>query len=174
MITHSHIKTWIIRQQQQCGVVLVIALVFLIALTLVTTALMQNSILDMKMSGASQAKMLVNQEVISAVDEFIFRQVSAKTGENGFAQPSFTFQSGPKNIISELTYTNKAGDIDSATLTLLENQFQLNADCPHSQFASSTQLLTCQLLLIKIRKKYGRNNTSIIQVNSGIVQQLLK
>ena len=117
---------------KQRGVVLVVSLVFLVALTAVAAALMQNTTTDMKMSGASEEKVIANQEVVSAVDEFIFRQVNGGTGGNGFAQPVATFKDGAKDIIEELTQTNKNGDIDAASLDLTNNEFQLEADCPHS------------------------------------------
>ena len=60
---------------KQRGVVLVVSLVFLVALTAVAAALMQNSTTDMKMSGASEEKVVALQEVVSAVDEVIFNQV---------------------------------------------------------------------------------------------------
>lgn len=41
---------------KQKGVVLIISLVFLVALTAVAAALMQNTTTDMKMSGASEEK----------------------------------------------------------------------------------------------------------------------
>ena len=48
----------------QKGVVLVVSLVFLVALTAVAAALMQNSTIDMKMSGASEEKTVALQEVV--------------------------------------------------------------------------------------------------------------
>lgn len=160
--------------KKQQGVVLVVSLVFLIALTAVAAALMRNTTTDMKMSGASEEKVVANQEVVSAVDEFIFKQVNAGAGNNGFAKPVETFNAGAKNIISELTKANKDGEIDAASLNLANNQFQLVADCPHSRSASSAQVFTCNVLLIQISRKYGRNKTSTVEVNSGIAQHLLK
>jgi len=166
---------------KQKGVVLVVSLVFLIALTAVAAALMQNTTTDMKMSGASEEKVVADQEVISAIDEFIFKQVTAGTGNNDFAQPVATFKDGAagvvdgaKNIKADLTNANKDGDIDTATLELANNQFQLEADCPHSRSASSAQVFTCNVLKIQISRKYGRNKTSTVEVNSGIAQHLLK
>jgi len=158
----------------QQGVVLVVSLIFLIALTAVAAALMQNTTTDMKMSGASEEKVVADQEAISAVDEYIFKQVTTGTGNNGFAKPMATFKDGAKDIIADLTITNKDGDIDTASLDLANNKFQLEVDCPHSSSASSTQVFTCNVLIIQLSRKYGRNKTSIVEVNSGIAQHLLK
>ena len=162
------------KHKQQQGVVLVVSLVFLIALTAVAAALMQNTTTDMKMSGASEQKVIADQEVVSAVDEFIFKQITGGTGNNGFAKPVATFKDGAKDILSELTSTNKSGDINAASLDLANNQFQLEADCPHTKSASSAQVFTCNVLKIQISRKYGRNKTSTVEANSGIAQHLLK
>ena len=160
--------------KNQQGVVLIVSLVFLVALTAVAAALMQNTTTDMKMSGASEDKVVADQEVVGAIDEFIYNQVTSGTGNNGFAKPIATFQDGAKNIKGELTVANKDGDIESATLDLSNNEFMLEADCPHSKSASSAQVFTCNVLQIQVSRKYGRNRTSTVEANSGISQQLLK
>jgi type IV pilus assembly protein PilX len=168
------LNTFTCGMHKQRGIVLIVSLVFLVALTAVAAALMQNTTTDMKMSGASEEKVVADQEVVSAVDEFIFKQVTNGTENNGFAEPIATFKGGAKNIIAELIKTNKDGDIDAATLDIANNEFQLEADCPHSRSASSAQVFTCNVLRIQINRKYGRNKTSTVEVNSGIAQHLLK
>jgi len=181
MVNHLYNVNKMAKKKGQQGVVLIVSLVFLIALTAVAAALMQNTTTDMKMSGASEEKVVADQEVVSAVDEYIFRQVTGGTGQNGFAQPVATFKDsaagvvdGAKNIKAVLTSTNSDGDINSATLELANNQFQLEADCPHSRSASSAQVFTCNMLKIQISRQYGRNGTSTVEANSGIAQHLLK
>lgn len=163
-----------VKQSKQRGVVLVVSLVFLIALTAVAAALMQNSTTDMKMSGASEEKMIADQEVASAVDELIFKQITGGTGNNGFAKSIATFNDGAKNVKPELINANKNGDITAATLDIANNEFKLEADCPHSRSASSAQVFTCNILRIQISRSYGRKKTSTVEVNSGIAQHLLK
>jgi hypothetical protein len=186
MVTQIHISnnlTCGINKQK--GVVLIVSLVFLVALTAVAAALMQNTTTDMKMSGASEEKVVAEQEIVSAIDEYIFSQVTAGTGNNGFAEPLATFKDADGNSIDkpinfgvggDLPISNKsgAGYINSATLGLANNQFMQQADCPHSKSASSAQVFTCNVLRIQISRTYGRNGTSTIEVNSGITQHLLK
>ena len=161
--------------KKQQGVVLIVSLVFLIALTAVAAALMQNTTTDMKMSGASEQKVVAIQEAISAVDEVIHEQVTGVSADNDFAAPVADFQqNGEKNVIGDLTRTNKDGDITSATVDLANNQFMLEADCPHSKSASSAQVFTCNVLIIQVNRAYGRKGTSTVEVNSGIAQNLLK
>jgi hypothetical protein len=153
----------------QRGVVLIVSLVFLVALTAVAAALMQNSTTDIKMSGASEEKVVAVQAAISAVDELIFNQVApAQTnlfarpisGENFPVKESKLFSVVPTDIKAEVDNTN--------------NKYQLEIDCPHLKVASSTNTFTCNMLKIQINKKYGRKGHNEIVVNSGIAQQLLK
>jgi len=162
------------KQNKQQGVVLVVSLVFLIALTAVAAALMQNTTTDMKMSGASEEKVFADQCIVSSVDELIFKQVTSGTGNNGFAKSVATFKDGAKDVIGDLASTKVSCDINAASLDIANNQYELEADCPHSRSASSAQVFTCNVLRIQINKKYGRNKTSTVEVNSGIAQHLLK
>jgi len=165
-------------KSKQQGVVLVVSLVFLIALTAVAAALMQNTTTDMKMSGASEEKVVATQEAISAVDEVIFKQtVPGQT--NAFAQalvnfPLDFFDADDVAITGTLSTTNKDGDITLATIDIANNEYELEPDCPHSRSASSTQVFTCNVLAIRVNRKYGRKGNSTVDVNSGIAQQLLR
>jgi len=154
----------------QRGVVLIVSLVFLIALTAVAAALMQNTTSDMKMSGASEEKVTAIQESISAVDEVIFRQVNGAT--NVFTSPLVLFKD-PIVVTATLTVTNDDADT-TAEVSLTNNDFELEADCPHSKSASSTQVFTCNVLKVQVNRNYGRKKTSNVEVNSGIAQQLLR
>jgi Tfp pilus assembly protein PilX len=148
----------------QRGVVLVISLVFLIALTAVAGALMQNSTLDMKMSGASEQKVIAVQDAMSAVDEVINTQRA-----NGFIRPVSGVNFPINNPLPAIPNTQATADV-----VVANNNFLLEADCPHSNQASSTSVFTCNVLRIRINRNYGRTGNSNIQVSSGITQQLLK
>jgi len=143
---------------QQKGVVLIVALVFLIALTAVASVLMLNTTADMKMSGSSQVKVKATQEAISSIDEVIFTQM-----EGGIN--SFTLSQFPITVAV-------SSDDTTATITTL-NTNSLVVDCPHTKLASSTAVFKCNVLRIRANKLYGRSNTSNIQVNAGVAQQLL-
>lgn len=158
---------------KQQGVVLVISLVFLVALTALAAALMQNTTTDMKMSGASEEKVVAVQQAVSAIDEIIFNQVSpGKTNE--FAAAVVTFKDGEKELTAEMPTLWDSDKFEPPVLDVTNNEFMLEAGCPHSKLASSTQVFTCNVLNIQVNRKYGRNATSTVNVNSGIAQQLLR
>ena len=158
--------------QKQQGVVLIVSLIFLISLTAVAAALMQNTTTDMKMSGASEEKVVATQEAVSAVDEVIFNQMSPPAGEENSFVKALVPANFPNNNQAQLlpgTRTNA-----TASINIANNDLQLEADCPHSRSASSAQVFTCNVLSIRVNRNYGRNNNNTVDVNSGIAQQLLK
>jgi Tfp pilus assembly protein PilX len=155
---------------KQRGVVLIVALVFLIALTSVAAAIMQNTTTDMKMSGASEDKVIATQEAVSSIDEVIYRQVNGGSGKNGFSSAIVKF---PLKLTDTLTKTN-SGNTTTANVDIANNEYELEADCPHSRSASTTQVFTCNVLRVQVNRYYGRTKTNKVVVNSGVVQQLLR
>jgi Tfp pilus assembly protein PilX len=162
-------------QKKQQGVVLVVSLVFLVALTAVAAALMQNTTTDMKMSGASEEKVVAVQEVVGAVDEYIFTQVTGGSGNNSFALPAAAFNDGAQNVLPNLTVSNKDGDIQAASLNLTNNRYGRKQPCPRftKDKASEVGTVYCNMLTIQITRQYGRNSTSTVEANSGVAQQLI-
>lgn len=151
---------------KQSGVVLIVSLVFLAALTAVAAALMQNTTTDIKMAGASEERAEALQAAVSAIDEVIYNQTAAgKT--NNFAKSMVNFP-----ITEGLLPNTKTSA--TANIDIINNTYELEADCPHTRSASSAQVFTCNVLRVQVNRKYGRNDNSEVEVNSGIAQQLLK
>lgn len=154
---------------KQSGVVLVVSLVFLAALTAVTAALMQNSTADMKMSGASEEKTVAELEAYSGVDELIFNQVNSAS--NNFALPP-TGNNYPvvnQDVLLPDTNTSTTG-----VITAVNNGFNLDVSCPRMAKASSEGTYGCSLLNVTVTRNYGRNGNSNIVVLTGIQQQIPK
>jgi hypothetical protein len=127
----------------------------------------------MKMSGASEEKVIAVQQAVSAVDEIIFNQVSpGKTNE--FAAAIVTFKDGKKTLTAEMPTLWDSNKFEPPELDVTNNEYMLEAGCPHSKVASSTQVFSCNLLKVQVNRKYGRDKTSTVNVNSGIAQQLLQ
>ena len=165
-----------VKRNKQRGVVLIVALIFLIALTAVASALMLNTTTDMKMSGASEIKVVATQEAFGAMDEVFFRQVRPAVGSsNDFILPIVVYQNGARrNVKADLVNANMHGDITSASIGVENNQYNLEVICPpvSSDEASSSGVAFCNILQVQINKRYGRNNTSVVQINAGVVQML--
>lgn len=152
---------------KQQGVVLVVALVFLIALTGVAAALMQNTTSDMKMAGASNEKVVATQAAISAVDEVINNQVN--TSVNVFTQGLQGLVAAASAVF--LPTTTVTGAVANASV--ISNPSFDELACPRSLVAFSVGIIECNFLQLQIQRPYGRNSTSTIVINTNIVQQLL-
>mgnify|MGYP006113842439 FL=1 len=150
---------------QQRGVVLVVSLVFLVALTAVAAALMQNSTTDMKMSGATEDKSVALQEVVSAADEVIFNELAPGV-INRFALPvnGDNFPVVAANLLPG-TRTNSNAQINLANIS---------QTCPHTKGnASSAGKISCNNFRVTTTRNFGRNNQNIITVNTGVSQQII-
>lgn len=151
-----------INYAKQQGVVLVVALVFLAALTAVAAALMQNASTDVKMSGANQEKTIATQEAVSGLDELLYNEITQVNGTNGLTTDIANFPLNPP-----VSPANTTTEVDFAS------PFELVTDCPHSRAASSVQVIKCYMLRVEVNKQYGKNNNSTVEVRSGVAQQVL-
>lgn len=148
--------------KKQHGVVLIVALVFLISLTGVASVLMLNTTSDVKMSGASEIRLIATQEAISAVDETIADQITG--GNNLFAGRVFP---QPVNSVSSVS-------VNDIQITNRASSNLVTPDCPHSRLPSSTRVIKCNILNVAVNNRYGNNDSSNVNVNSSIGQQVLE
>lgn len=159
-------------KSKQNGVVLIISLVFLIALTAVAAALMQNTTTDVKMSGASQEKAIAVQETLSEMDRVVFNEIHrVNPDDNGNLINRFALTAESYDAPKQLDVTKS--DITTGTIDVA-NSTKLEIDCPATLIASSTNVFSCNVLGIVVNRTYGRNNNSNVQVNAGIAQQLFQ
>ena len=154
---------------QQQGVVLIVALVFLIALTGVAAALMQNTTSDMKMTGASNEKVIATQAAISAVDEVINNQLNIQA-VNVFTQGLNNFAGYASAALIPAATKTEA----TASTTVINNPLFEEFACPRSKAASSVGIIECNIIQLQTQRLYGRGDTSTIVVDANIAQQLLK
>lgn len=153
----------------QKGVVLIVALVFLIALTAVVAALMQMTTTDMKMSDASQEKVIATQEALSALDASIFVEITTPNTVNGFADDLSNYPQG-----SDISfYDPDKDDIPIDVNIHSDTPLDLPVDCPAAKRGWSVQFIKCNAVRVEVTKKYGRTGNSEIQVVAGVMQQVL-
>ena len=156
----------------QRGVVLIVALVFLIALTAVASTLMLNTTADVKMSGATEDRVVASEEAISAMDEVIFRQVNPLAGgANAFQMPIVNFAAADISLLDSLSKTKK--NVTQADLGIVSNQYGLEPGCPHMSNASTNGKIDCNILRVQVSKTYGRKNNNVVQVESGVIQLIM-
>ncbi|MDO7086592.1 pilus assembly PilX N-terminal domain-containing protein [Pseudocolwellia sp. AS88] len=147
------------QNHRQQGVVLIVALVFLIALTAVAAALMQNTTTDIKMAGASQEKAIVTQEAISEMGRIIFNEYRKVDGANAFSE----------KIVGTITFPVTDDQIMNST-GVNANEYGFDVSCPRN--TQPTSGMKCTITRVQITQTYGRDNNHAVQVNSGIAQEL--
>ncbi|MDN3653969.1 hypothetical protein QWY77_14605 [Thalassotalea ponticola] len=171
-----------VTKHKQQGVVLLVAIVLLIALTSVASLMLLNSTMDMKMSGASQEKVIATQEAIGANDEVIYQQINYM---NADGQNGFTYQLGKYDKENGIDVVVDGEYVKASIHRTTDDEIEF--DCPYSQAASSIQVFKCNLLSVKALKAYGRRveedtpsteqleqaKYHKVEVTSGIAQQLL-
>lgn len=154
--------------RSQQGFVLVVSLVFLIALTGVASALMLNTTSDMKMSGASQEKVIATQEALGAIDEAMMKQMALGSANNFI---NFVYTPEGTNV----AVTSIPAESSTAVITNPLNN-NLTVDCSHSEGGSDVDNIDCTFLRLTVTKGYGNKVgnefTSTIVINAGIEQQV--
>lgn len=145
---------------RQQGVVLVVSLIFLVALTAVTSLLMQNSTLDMKMSGATEDRAIAVQEVVSQVDEIIYDEIK-NNNRNNFSK---LMQQYPIEVINT--------DKTKAYLVVNGDYSSIEGRCPRSEKGNSGEI-QCNYVRLEVWKKFGRKDNSEISASAGIAQELI-
>lgn len=168
MSKSTRIKKFSHRRSQH-GVVLIVSLVFLIALTAVAAALMQNSTTDIKMSGASEEKVIAVQDALSAIDEVIFNQVGPNQN-NIFTRPA---QGTNFPVTDQALLLPSTSTASVARVELTNNIYRQTVDCSHAKLASSVGEFDCNVLRVIVTRQYGRTNNSQVQVSSSVAQVLI-
>mgnify|MGYP000562742109 CR=1 FL=1 len=150
----------VMQRVNQSGVVLIVSLVFLVALTAVAAALMQNTTTDVKMAGASQEKAIVTQGTISEMERVLYNERREVFGSNIFVN---LIKPTPILTLTQPLITNATAQPD--------NPLILDTPCPRSKRASSG-LITCRRANVVLNRFYGRNENHFIQINAGIAQEI--
>jgi len=161
-MVRMHFASFKYSRRKQSGVVLIIALVFLVALTAVAAALMQNTTTDIKMAGASQEKAIVMQETMSEMERVLFNE--RRRVNNGVNV--FTSISQPQVLIATKP------SITQATATPA-NPNNLDVPCPREARGTSSGIIMCRNVRVQVIRTYGRDNNQSIEVHSGVMQAFL-
>ena len=146
---------------QQRGVVLVVALVMLVAITGVAVALMISSGIDNKMMSSAQEAQVAMNEAVGAHDEAYNNEVVQVGGQNQF---TLRIDIGNSLPVKESS-ANTGGNIQ--TYSAIPEA----TTCPASYFPSSGSLL-CTFSRVVTSTNYGENGQAI-RIQSVVAQQIL-
>jgi len=157
---------------KQHGVVLVVSLIFLVALTATAVALMQNTTTDMKMSGATEMRSEAIQASVSAIDEVIFNQVTSSNTNLFTTNPATGFTETNQTVLLPGTLTGATASVQALPQNELPGDE--NNCSTHHKDGYDIEGLTCIYFRVDVTRTYGRNGTSVLTTRAGIQQRVRK
>lgn len=146
--------------KSQQGIALFISIILLLLLSGLTTLLMTNASLDLKMAGASAQRIDADQQIEGAIDELL-------TNSNA----RLTFATADLNTKFSVTHIK---NINTAVVAINEQP-----SCARSKDPSSVGLFSCRYLDTRLSKQFGRAKTGgghqgETAAGLGVEQKLLK
>ncbi|CCQ09607.1 hypothetical protein PALB_4520 [Pseudoalteromonas luteoviolacea B = ATCC 29581] len=145
---------------RQQGVVLIMAMVMIVAVTTVAVTLMSTSSLDLKITNAAQEREMAENELFGEVQKIIAEQ-SAKKGQSYFMKSTQQMTNG------KIEFTS--GDTSNVLTNF--NNGQLALKCPR-QF-SFTEGVVCNMTQLETTVEYGTKSKHRVTVVAGISQEML-
>lgn len=143
------------------GIVLVVSLVFLVALTTIASTLMHNAAIDIKIANANQEKMLAVEKAISAIDEVIVLPINQASSANYFTHDKDAYP-----------YQINHHDVNTQASISLMNSQSYHVNCAHSTLPSSINTIHCHHFVVEVNYQYGRYHHQSIIVRAGVSQQV--
>ncbi|MBD55278.1 MAG: pilus assembly protein PilX [Pseudoalteromonadaceae bacterium] len=148
-------------QKNQQGIVLILALLMVVAVTGIAVTLMNSSSIDSKITVAVQEREVAENELSGNVQKVIASEVG-KRGNSRFLLS--------KNQITDSGL--EIARINASTHTIYSrNNGPLSLNCPRR--FDSTQSLKCNLIELSSVVDYGAKSRHSITINAGIAQQML-
>lgn len=151
----------LVPMQRQKGVVLIVALIMVVAVTGIAVSLMSSSSIDIKVTNAVQEREMAENELIGTVQKVIARE-AAKGSASSFLLDKDEVPKTGENL----------GDLDGVTNTLTNlNNGELDLPCPRR--FSFTAGMSCNMLQVDSTITYGSKSKHTITITSGIAQEMV-
>ena len=146
--------------RKQQGISLFISMLMLALLSALTTLLMANASLDLKMAGAAALKIDADQQLEGAIEELLSQNNASQQFANAIKGSQFTL-THITNVNSVVTQVN---DLPS---------------CARSRKPSSDEMFACRYLHTDLDRDYGRAKSGTGKLGNngislGIEQKTLK
>ena len=160
---------------KQQGVVLIIALIMVIAVTGIAVTLMSSSTIDIKITNAAQEREVAENQLIGEVLRVIASEAKKGADSNFFLTRDETktdtgeFESDDsKKYIFEKDITEPGHDMKSIMTNLNNGSLELN--CPRSY--SFTAGVSCNMVQVSTTIEYGSKSKHQLTIVTGIAQEM--
>ncbi|GKW52090.1 hypothetical protein NCCP2140_11430 [Pseudoalteromonas sp. NCCP-2140] len=146
--------------KKQQGVVLIVALIMVVAVTGIAVTLMNSSSIDIKITTAVQEREVAENELFGNVQQVIAAE-AAQGGNSAFLMKAAEIPEGGFNMGSIGDTTN--------TMTNLNNG-ALDLPCPRKY--NFTSGVSCNMIQVDSTITYGRKSIHVLTISTGVAQEM--
>lgn len=146
-------------RNQQSGLVLFVALIFLLVITILGVALLSNSAMDAKMAGAVSDR----TDALQAGNGVLGDVMKNANTSRAFLQDLTAY---PHQVDTSLT--DSSGNARQATV-----EFKQESSCPRSRNGSSSDVFICRHFTDSADITFGRHQLGQLEVVNGVSQPLI-
>lgn len=143
----------------QSGLVLFVALIFLLIITILGVALLSNSAMDAKVAGAVSDRAEALQTGNGMLGDVI---------KNAATNSTFLQDITAYPITVNTTLTDNEGNSRQTTVV-----YKLEATCPRSERGNSSDTFTCRHFTDSATVTFGRYQLGQLKVVNGVAQPLI-
>lgn len=148
-------------KRNQGGLVLFVALIFLLIITILGVALLTNSSMDVKMAGAASDRTEALQTANGVLDDVIMNAVTSEA----FLKSTGDYNNG---LAVNTGLTDEGGNARQAVV-----HFDVEASCPRSENGTGTDTFVCRHFHDVSEVTFGRRNLGRLEVTNGVSQPLI-
>ncbi|WKE64957.1 PilX N-terminal domain-containing pilus assembly protein [Gallaecimonas kandeliae] len=148
-------------RSNQRGLVLFVALIFLLIITILGVALLSNSAMDAKMAGAASDRTEALQAANGVLDDVL---MNADTNR-AFLSDASSYSSG---LTIDTSLKDEDGNARQATV-----HFDGESSCPRSEKGTGTDTFVCRHFHDSADVAFGRRNLAKVETTNGISQPLI-
>ncbi|MCP4586522.1 MULTISPECIES: pilus assembly protein PilX [unclassified Pseudoalteromonas] len=146
--------------KKQQGVVLIVALIMVVAVTGIAVTLMNSSSIDIKITNAVQEREVAENELFGNVQQVISAEAT-KGGDSAFLMKAAEIPEGGFVI----------GRVGNTTNTMTNlNNGALDLPCPRKY--NFTSGVACNMIQVNSTITYGKKSTHVLTITTGVAQEM--
>ncbi|NMM41640.1 pilus assembly PilX family protein [Pseudoalteromonas arctica] len=154
---------------KQQGVVLIVALIMVVAVTGIAVTLMSSSTIDIKITNAAQEREVAENELIGEVQKVIVTEAAKGAASSFFLTPNETKTDDTSVItINEKNISLPGSEMKSIMINMNNGRLELN--CPRTY--SYTAGVSCNMVQVSTTIEYGLKSKHSLTIVTGIAQEM--
>ncbi|WP_283711011.1 pilus assembly PilX family protein [Pseudoalteromonas prydzensis] len=151
---------------KQRGVVLIVALIMVVAVTGIAVTLMSSSTIDIKITNAAQEREVAENELVGEVQKVIATEASK--GEKSRFFLAQQYEDSEENKVIKQDISLLGSEMKSIMINMNNGQLELN--CPRTY--SYTAGVSCNMVQVSTTIEYGSKSKHSLTIVTGIAQEM--